>query len=294
MSEVASLPLGDMPPASHDLKSLRETAGLSIEDMAQRLRISVAQVTAIEAMDFAALPGPPYVQGFLRNYCRIVGTDPAPYLSVVAARGSSGSVNLRDDPRILGRFDDGGGQDSILTTRRMLIATVLVAVVTALFLAWLDRAQWWPMVTGWFGAGGAAQVTAPIVTSDTSSSSSNTPARSAPVPVAAPIAPTSAPVAGLPASAVSSVPVATSVRAAPGERAMRLSFRGDAWVEVLDGAGATISSQLNKAGSELALTGKPPLKITIGSARDVSLAVDGKNYDLSSSVRDNVARVNVP
>ena len=58
------------------LRAAREAAGLSVEAVGARLRLSERQVAALEADDHAALPPGPFVRGFVRNYARLLGLDP--------------------------------------------------------------------------------------------------------------------------------------------------------------------------------------------------------------------------
>ena len=57
------------------LRAAREAAGLSVEAVAQQLKLSSRQVCALERNDFSSLPGRTFVRGFLRNYARLVKLD---------------------------------------------------------------------------------------------------------------------------------------------------------------------------------------------------------------------------
>ena len=57
------------------LKGLRETAGLSLEDMAAITKISKRYLRAIESDDFATLPAKVYIRGFVGQYARVLGLD---------------------------------------------------------------------------------------------------------------------------------------------------------------------------------------------------------------------------
>ncbi|OFW84255.1 MAG: hypothetical protein A2018_07065 [Alphaproteobacteria bacterium GWF2_58_20] len=58
------------------LRARREQAGLSIADVADRLRIKPGFVEAIESLHVAGLPQGPYAFGFVRSYARFLGLDP--------------------------------------------------------------------------------------------------------------------------------------------------------------------------------------------------------------------------
>lgn len=57
------------------LVECREKAGLDIEQAAEELHLSVHILKALEKEDFAHLPEPPYVRGYLRGYAKLADTD---------------------------------------------------------------------------------------------------------------------------------------------------------------------------------------------------------------------------
>lgn len=58
------------------LAAARLRHGLSLTELAARTRVSRPQLEAIESEDWASLPAPVYVRGFVRLYAREVGLDP--------------------------------------------------------------------------------------------------------------------------------------------------------------------------------------------------------------------------
>lgn len=65
---------GSQPGAR--LAEARAALKLSAGDVARQLKLSVAQVEALEGGQFDSLPGPVFVRGFIRNYARLVKLDP--------------------------------------------------------------------------------------------------------------------------------------------------------------------------------------------------------------------------
>ena len=57
------------------LRASREAAGLSVDVVAQQLKLAPRQVRAIEEDDYARLPGRTFVRGFVRNYARLLGIE---------------------------------------------------------------------------------------------------------------------------------------------------------------------------------------------------------------------------
>ncbi len=58
------------------LRALREERKGSLEEMAHATRVSVRQLQALESDNFAELPAPVFVKGFIRAYCEVLG-EPA-------------------------------------------------------------------------------------------------------------------------------------------------------------------------------------------------------------------------
>lgn len=69
-----------MDEFGHILREARETKGLTIKDVQQKIRINVAYIEALEQGEYDTLPSPVHARGFLRNYARHLGLDPQPLL----------------------------------------------------------------------------------------------------------------------------------------------------------------------------------------------------------------------
>jgi hypothetical protein len=67
-----------LPPTSFGarLNWERERLGLTVTDVAARLRLHPNQVRAIEQESLAKLPEAAYVRGFVRSYARVLNLDP--------------------------------------------------------------------------------------------------------------------------------------------------------------------------------------------------------------------------
>ncbi len=102
-------------------------------------------------------------------------------------------------------------------------------------------------------------------------------------------------------SAPESVPALATGGAAPAPRAgdaaagagqlLRLSFTQDSWVEVRDGSGAVVFSQMGTAGSERTVRGQPPLRLTVGNASGVRVNFRSRDVDLAPHTQSEVAHV---
>ena len=62
------------------LRTARESQGLSVQEIASRLRLGPKQIEAMEADNFAVLPEPTIVRGFIRNYAKQLKINAQPLL----------------------------------------------------------------------------------------------------------------------------------------------------------------------------------------------------------------------
>ena len=63
------------------LRAAREARGLSIEEVAERLRLNAALVLAMEQDRFALLGAPVFARGHLRNYAALVGVPEPEFMA---------------------------------------------------------------------------------------------------------------------------------------------------------------------------------------------------------------------
>ncbi len=78
-----------MSGAGDMLRLARESRGVSLDEAAADTRIRIEYLVALEAGNFAELPGEVYTRGFLRNYAVYLGSDPAAVIAAYEARNDS-------------------------------------------------------------------------------------------------------------------------------------------------------------------------------------------------------------
>ena len=69
-----------MNELGHILREARETKGLTLAEVEDAIRVNSRFLDALESGEYAVLPTPVHVRGFLRNYARFLGLDPQPLL----------------------------------------------------------------------------------------------------------------------------------------------------------------------------------------------------------------------
>src|SRR5271165_4128759 len=113
------------------LAQARLRAGLSVEQIAARLRLHPKQVEALEREEFDRLPAPAYVSGFVRNYGRELKLDTSVLLEDLNSklkfkRPAGGPTD----------FGPGGGEVRVQRLddrgwRQMVLAAIVLALVCA-------------------------------------------------------------------------------------------------------------------------------------------------------------------
>jgi len=257
------------PGFGRRLADAREKLGLSIDDVAARLRLHPKQIQAIENEVLPALPAP-FLRGFVRNYAKELRLDAAPLIAELNARlGPQAGAPLRAESgsSALGRAVRGD-----LSSRRIVVVGVLVALVALAVVGGLATRG------DQRGAESAAQPAVPVV-------------------AAAPVLPTAEekkPEALRPPQPEAMPPAPPAVVAAAPARSgsLRLSFQEQSWVEVTQADGRIVHSQLNEPGTEQRIEATPPLRLVIGNASNVLIDYKGKPIDLKPATNaENVARI---
>jgi len=293
MNIAEQVPAQEAPPVAVEAAvgqafvAARQAQNLSITDVANRLKLSVHQVQALEQGAYDRLPGAVFVRGFTRNYARLLKLDPEEMVRVVDAHlpraaersGSAGETNIPMPAKNSGRWPLVAG----------------VAAVVFLGAALVDVL--WPE------------------TPSTSSTAAVAPGSPAPPPQAATPAAPSAPSA-LPADtaaatqasaqSAAAVPASPAVPGAPPSGAvasnnaptasgngtvLRLTFDQQSWVQVRDASGTVVLEALYPPGSSREITARPPLTLIVGNAPGVHLTYGDRPIDLAPHTRVAVARL---
>ncbi len=264
------------------LRDARVERGLSLHDVADRLKLSLRQLEWMEAGDFARLPGATFVRGFVRNYARFLELDSAPLMALLEQEYPSTPLD-RAPPQQAADVQVAAGNKSWWL--------LVPAVVVAALVAW----QW---------QGSSPEAVAPQgelapmlhqAASDALASAPQSEPASAPVAAVAPAASTVASASPASAAAALPAPVASKPASAPvaqaGQKTVRVQASGDSWVSVLDADGKKLVYGLVRAGQSQEVRGVPPFKLKIGNAPQVVLSYDGAVIDLKDKTRGATAKL---
>jgi len=267
------------------LMAARQARGMTVTEVALRLKFAPRQIEALEADRYETLRGPAMVRGMIRAYAKLLGADAGPLLDALQQRLNAGPATMQ--PRAMAvplpRATPKGSLAYVI-----LSAVVVVAVVSVV-------AEW------------ALRPVAP-----SGAASTERPAPAAPKVEAVPVAPrepVAPPPAAEPVPLAGSAPAPAGTAPVPGPVAearratsfqhetvlsaqrIELVFDRESWVEIRDADGRIVFSQLNPPGSRRNVVGEAPFSIVIGNATGVKLRYNNADVDLAPFTRTDVARL---
>ncbi|MCC6160686.1 MAG: helix-turn-helix domain-containing protein [Nitrosomonas sp.] len=280
------------------LRETRIQRGMSVSEVARRLRLSEQQVEAIEAQDFSRLPAAVFLRGYIRNYANVLQLDDIPLLVEAMPQAKpvdkafSGKKSAQRFKAIEPVYRSGrGGRGGWL----------YVAVILAALAAYGIYREEIPEQLASFSPDGADQVVnlgsgdmhdqvAVDLALPLSSTAIELPLV-APAGTGSNLPPIATTLPELPAQQ-SSLAAEASKTTKNGTKSLHFSFSRDSWVKIKDSSGRVILEKTHLRGTEQAIEGKPPLYLVIGNAAGVSLTYNGNKVDLAPYTRgnDDVAR----
>jgi cytoskeleton protein RodZ len=284
------------------LREARDKKQISLEKVAEELRIDLGVLQALESDRIAELPAAPvFIKGYIKHYGRQLGLDYAPLFDAYQRQVSRDDIDLRPNRSIA------------LRDERQITAWIVAGLVLALILVFL--------FVWWIGEREATSALDPRSPAIAPAPASTTPAVSLPVTSAAPANETvralpspppalSAGIAANPSDAsraeasegdtrresadasVSATLVSETVSNAiiPEQRAersiaLRMTFESESWVEVTDARGEQLMYDLAAAGTAVELYPVPPVRVLLGNAEGVAVTVEGRAFAIPAQGR---------
>lgn len=253
------------------LKQAREQAGLSLEQVASRLKVPTRVVRSLEADDTAPLGAPIFVRGHLRSYARLLGIDIESELDQGAAVPPVVPPELVSHshvPRYRRVFDQ--------VTRRAVYIVLTVAIALPV---WLTTRQ---------------HLEAPVTVQPL-----DVPGELGDIASRGPRQPMEQAVRASPESASRSrsterKPLMASItslqRPISPPPALSLELAGESWVQVFDRNGEALEQGLLSAGAQLEYDEGEVGRVVLGNIAVVEVRQHGEPVDLEPFSRANVAR----
>jgi len=309
------------------LKALREAQGLELGRVASLLHLSDDKLLLLEAEAYEELPGPVFVQGYIRNYARLLGVPVEPLITAFRTQSPEGTRQ----PELRISQVSHEVHSSHLPVRLMTWA-IVIGLVVLVFIWWRGYLQWPPknispgvsqdqetMLEPPEGAGGPGFASMPSFldsATDDESSEDGTlaipdvkprdpgPSESGPVgeaatedtsPQASAISESMRPEDAGAGEQQPQTADETPATTAPGQAPVQegrvvIQFNGNSWSRISDASGSFKVQREITAGTRLVLKGTPPYELVLGDASAIEIWVDGEAFDLSPHMRGKVAR----
>ena len=221
------------------LLEARESAGMSVVQVAEATRIRQTLVRAIEHDDYRLCGGDFYARGHIRNIAVTIGIDPAPLVAAFDADHAEGPA-----PRATEVYES---ETSVRSERRGPNWSAAMAAVLVLVVVY-GVAQ---AVTGGSGAGRTPDA-GPNDPTATASASPGDPSASP-----SPTGP-------------------SAVAQAPRDRVtVQVQASGRSWLQVSTASGKELFQGLLESGQVKTFTDKQRIKLVVGNAGAVVLRVNG-------------------
>jgi cytoskeleton protein RodZ len=85
-----------MPLENWSVASIRQTNGISLEEIALRTKLRVTTLKAIEDANFDVLPGGIYNISYIRQYARAIGADEGALVRLYQSLSADGDRSRTD------------------------------------------------------------------------------------------------------------------------------------------------------------------------------------------------------
>ena len=259
------------------LAARRNELRLTIEEVSQRLKLAHRQIIALEANDFASLPGLASVRGFVRSYAKLLELDPVPLLEMMTPETNPAAdpVVLRRPLPLRGfpgrRYAASGGHRRGSQRLSGIAALILVFVGALAYAAYrYDFLNTTDIKVPEVGSLLATLKWKEAGDNEQSSTAPQTPAPAMPA-----------------ASAT------VEQKSIDPSRLLELRLREDAWVEISATNGNKLVSRLMKAGTTEQFDVNEPLVLVVGNASGVDASLRGQPLNLRAVARDNVSKLSL-
>ena len=318
--EAPAEPVLNMAPGAQ-LARQRAARGWSIIEVADQLNLAPRQIQAIEADNYAALPGIAIARGFIRAYAKLMKIDATQLLATMLA-GPVSANQAAPAKRALSptHFSDnrmGAGSNYNASSKWYLVLLLIVVAIGAIAAAQhlgllpqnlkslLSRggsvASALPGNSVPAPANGAA-ASLPLL--EQGADSARIENQAAPLIVNSADSPALTLASTLPATSVAGSinplpqPVVTNpVRDAnagiTGINQLILNLHNDSWIEIKGAGKNKVASKLYRAGSTETFEISEPVQLVVGNAAGVEATLRGAPLELQSATKNNIARLNL-
>jgi cytoskeleton protein RodZ len=114
------------------MKRTREERGVSLRQIADRTKLSVSALEALERNDISRLPGGIFSRGFVRSYATEIGLDPEQTVRDFLVQFPNDSVSLGSPHAFAQEFAEDG--PSLRSSAGMIVVVVVTLLIAAILV----------------------------------------------------------------------------------------------------------------------------------------------------------------
>ena len=256
------------------LSQARTLQGLSVADVAGRIKFAPRQVEALEADDFEKLPELAFVRGFVRSYARLLHLDEVTVLNALPQTPKQ-AVPLKNASEVPFPTAQSARRINVI----WLSAALGLAVILGLGVLLMHEkpAKKLVEVNPVVAAPLVEQVLAVSAVQIASSVAAASEVEEEPIVNEAP--------------SVVVPPKVKVVSKGSSKSPIHLVFNTQSWVDLKDKNGKTLLKQVNEPGTEQWIDGQAPFSLVIGNASGVHLYYEGDEVELKEFTEVEVARL---
>jgi len=275
ISESNPNPFEQAKGCGQHLRETREAAGLTVDEVATRLRMPVQVVRSLEQEDWQRLGAPVFVRGQLRSYARLLNVDLEPLLQ-------QARLEVVEPVKLVSHTHTPRARRVMESMARRAVYVVITGVlVVPVWYAARHFKDPAPSTASLDVVPGAAADSAAIAQRN-DGAPSTAPSAATDGRPAAPAAPYIASLTPMPRSAA---PAASSAGAG-----LSLRFSGDSWIQVSAPDGSVVEKALVRSGEQRSYEPGRVARVVLGNAAAVEVQQGGSIVDVKPFQRANVAR----
>lgn len=269
------------------LLQARERAGISQEEVARELHITVTKVKYIESDNYHRLNTDTFIRGYLRAYANFLKIESAPIIA--AYQQHAAAQGLVTEPQY-------PVSKEAPTKKLWVFVGLLVLLLAGLWLisVWFFDNQVERPVVAPPAIVPAVPSTAipPTTVPDASASEANLQPSSEDTAIENAAAETGA-AEELAAEAAPQEPASPVLATERALDQLELVFTEECWLEVSDAQGDVLATELQRPGSRVSLLGVAPFSVKLGNAPAVRVMLNGEAVAVNASAGAKVMTLNV-
>lgn len=306
---AAATPVSDYTTYSRSrcggaLRTAREKQGLSVHDVASKLKISGRQIESIEADQFDALPEATIVRGFIRNYAKLLKIEAEPLLDaynvlVPTKEPLAFTVKPSTTMKVSSYKKPSTGRyivavlfvllalgawffyQSYIQKPNPTLPSAEVDIIEPLPEAALPAAE---------RVEQAVDLTLPApATSDIAPPANAANPATADASTVPPVAAVTADTKLAEMKPVEAKPAETKLES--GMAKLEFNANQETWISVVDASGKEVYNKIIFAGGHESFNAKLPINVVIGNAGGATMTMNNKSVNLGPHTRSNVARI---